>query len=273
MEGTFTATDGSGATLTPSFQVLVGLDNYKEMFTNDAISGPLVRVFIWTIVFSTLTVASSFALGLLLAMLFDNERMRGKKIYRMLLIIPYALPTFMTILVWRGMLNESFGIVNQILPFDVPWLTDANWAKFSVLLVNLWLGYAFMFLVNTGALQGIPSDLKEAAFVDGATGFKAFRGITLPLLLTAVAPVLIASFAFNFNNFNLIFLLTNGGPPIAGSIAGETDIMISYTNRVAFGGAGTFYGLAAAISTLIFIVVAVISMIGFRYTKSFEEVR
>ena len=94
-----------------------------------------------------------------------------------------------------------------------------------------------------------------------------------PLLLTAVAPVLIASFAFNFNNFNLIFLLTNGGPPIAGSIAGETDIMISFTNRVAFGGAVARYGLATAVSTLIFIVVAMISMIGFRFTKSFEEVR
>jgi arabinogalactan oligomer/maltooligosaccharide transport system permease protein len=141
-----------------------------------------------------------------------------------------------------------------------------------VLLVNLWLGYAFMFLVCTGALASIPSDLKEAAFVDGATGFRAFKRVTFPLLFIAVAPVLISSFAFNFNNFVLIYLLTEGGPPISGSLAGETDIMLSYSYKVAFGGAGANYSLAAAISTVIFVIVAIISLIGFRYTRSFEEV-
>jgi arabinogalactan oligomer/maltooligosaccharide transport system permease protein len=271
-DGTFTATDGSGRTLSPSFQVVVGLDNYQDIASNESIREPFVRVFIWTMVFSVLTVATTFALGLLLALLFDSPRMRGKKIYRTLMIIPYALPTFMTVLVWRGMLNESFGIVNKILPFDVPWLNDAYWAKFSVLLVNLWLGYAFMFLVCTGALASIPSDLKEAAFVDGATGFRAFKRVTFPLLFIAVAPVLISSFAFNFNNFVLIYLLTEGGPPISGSLAGETDIMLSYSYKVAFGGAGANYSLAAAISTVIFVIVAIISLIGFRYTRSFEEV-
>jgi arabinogalactan oligomer / maltooligosaccharide transport system permease protein len=272
VDGTFTATDGSDRTLSPSFQVLIGAENYSEIASNDFVREPFVRVFIWTFVFSALTVASTFALGLLLALLFDSPRMRGKSIYRTLMIIPYALPTFMTVLVWRGMLNERFGIINEILPIDVPWLNDAYWAKFSVLLVNLWLGYAFMFLVCTGALASIPTDLKEAAFVDGATGFKAFKRVTFPLLFVAVAPVLISSFAFNFNNFVLIYLLTEGGPAISGSLAGETDIMLSYSFKVAFGGAGANYGLAAAISTVIFVIVAIISLIGFRYTRSFEEV-
>jgi arabinogalactan oligomer / maltooligosaccharide transport system permease protein len=272
VDGTFTATDDSARTLSPSFQVLIGAENYREIASNDFVREPFVRVFIWTFVFSAFTVASTFALGLLLALLFDNPRMRGRKIYRTLMIIPYALPTFMTVLVWRGMLNERFGIVNEILPFDVPWLNDAYWAKFSILLVNLWLGYAFMFLVCTGALASIPTDLKEAAFVDGATGFKAFKRVTFPLLFVAVAPVLISSFAFNFNNFVLVYLLTEGGPAISGSLAGETDIMLSYSYKVAFGGAGANYGLAAAISTVIFVIVAIISLIGFRYTRSFEEV-
>ena len=131
-----------------------------------------------------------------------------------------------------------------------------------------------MFLVCTGALQGIPEDYVEAARVDGATGFKAFRKITFPLLLIAVAPLLIASFAFNFNNFNLIFLLTEGRPPVQGSDAGRTDILISYTYKLAFVGArGQDFGFAAAVSVVVFMLVAAISAFSFRFTKAFEEVR
>ncbi len=111
----------------------------------------------------------TFALGLLLAIVFNDVRMKGRKIYRSLLIIPYALPGFMTALVWKGMLNQTFGI-NRWLPFDIPWLSTTAMAMLSLILVNLWLGYPYMFLVNTGALQSIPSELKEAALVDGANG-------------------------------------------------------------------------------------------------------
>jgi ABC-type sugar transport system permease subunit len=131
-----------------------------------------------------------------------------------------------------------------------------------------------MFLVCTGALQSIPSDLTEAAAVDGATGLAAFRRITFPLLLVAVAPLLIASFAFNFNNFNIIYLLTEGRPPIPGSDAGRTDILISYTYKLAFaGGRGADYGFASAVSFIIFLLVAGISAYSFRFTKAFEGVR
>ena len=148
-------------------------------------------------------------------MVFNDKRMRGRKLYRSLLIIPYALPGFMMALVFRGMLNRTFGI-NRWLGIDVGWLETPALAMFSLVLVNIWLGYPYMFLVSTGALQSIPTDLKEAAFVDGATGFTTFRKITLPLLLTAVSPLLIASFAFNFNNFVIVYLLTQGGPRSSG---------------------------------------------------------
>jgi arabinogalactan oligomer/maltooligosaccharide transport system permease protein len=216
----------------------------------------------------------TFALGLLLALVFAHERLKGRKFYRLAMVVPYALPSFMTALVWKGMLNQQFGVINRIFGINWPWL-DGQWLPYgSILLVNLWLGFPYMFLVCTGALQGIPGDLKEAAFVDGATGLHAFKRITLPLLLIAVAPLLIASFAFNFNNFNIIYLLTEGKPPIPGSDAGRTDILISYTYKLAFaGGRGSDYGFASAISVIIFILVAGISAFSFRYTRAFEEVK
>ena len=205
-------------------------------------------------------------------MVFNDERMRGRKIYRSLLIIPYALPGFMTALVWKGMFNETYGI-NSWLPFDVPWQSSTVVAMFSLILVNMWLGYPYMFLVSTGALQSIPTDLKEAALVDGATGWKAFRKITFPLLLVSVSPLLVASFAFNFNNFTLVWLLTNGNPRDSGESAGTTDILLSWVYRVALDASPQRQGSAAALSVIIFIIVAVISAIGFKYTKTFEEVR
>jgi arabinogalactan oligomer/maltooligosaccharide transport system permease protein len=200
--------------------------------------------------------------------------MKGRRWYRSLIIIPYAIPSFMTALVWRGMLNQQFGVVNRWLGTNLPWL-DGDWLPyFSILLVNTWLGYPYMFLVCSGALQSIPEDLNEAASVDGASGIKRFRLITLPLLLVAVAPLLVASFAFNFNNFNLIYLLTEGRPPILGSTAGRTDILISYVYKLAFaGGRGVDYGFAAALSVVIFMIVAAISAFSFRFTKTFEDMR
>jgi arabinogalactan oligomer/maltooligosaccharide transport system permease protein len=274
VEGRFVNPDADPTALDPGWTVGIGFDNYKELFTDPTLREPFLEVFVWTMAFATITVATQFALGMLLAMTFAHERMKGRRTYRVLLILPYALPTFMTILVWQGMMNTDFGILNEILPVDdINWLGDPWWARFSVLLVNLWLGFPYFFLVCTGALQGIPTDLREAAFVDGATGVKAFKRVTFPLLLIAVAPVLISSFAFNFNNYNIITLLTAGGPPKPGQIAGQTDILLTYTTKVAFGRGGSDYGLASAISVIIFIIVAIISSIGFRFTRAYEEVR
>jgi arabinogalactan oligomer / maltooligosaccharide transport system permease protein len=277
VQGTYTADDGS--TLRPGFRDVVGFGNYQQVLTSPAIRGPFFRVFLWTFAFAFLSMLTTFIMGLALAMALNDTRIKGRRFTRSLLIIPYALPSFMTALIWRGLLNQSFGPINRMMDWSVPWLSSQAFAgalpKFSILLVNLWLGFGYMFLINTGALQAIPSDLTEAAKVDGASGWQAFRNITLPLLLVAVGPLLIASFAFNFNNFNIVYLLTGGGPPIGGTPtpAGHTDILISYSYRLAFeGGRGQDFGLAAAVSTIIFFLVAVFSYIGFRRTAVLEEI-
>jgi arabinogalactan oligomer/maltooligosaccharide transport system permease protein len=273
VEGTFTAEDGT--VITPGWRETIGLDNFTRAFTSPQVRGPFFRVFVWTYVFALLSVLTTFALGLALAVAFNDTRMRSRGFYRVLFVIPYALPSFLTALIWGGLLNQEFGAINQLFNSNVAWLTSPTLAKFSILLVNLWLGFPYMFLITTGALQGIPGSTLEAAKVDGATGPQAFRQVTFPLLLVSVAPLLIGSFAFNFNNFNIIYLLTRGGPPIEGAQtpAGHSDILISYTYRLAFEGqGGADFGFAAAISVLIFIMVAAISAYSFRYTRALEEV-
>jgi arabinogalactan oligomer / maltooligosaccharide transport system permease protein len=264
----------TGHSLDPGWSTVVGVDNYKQIFTDKSVSGPFLRVFLWTFAFALFSVLLSFGLGLLLAIVFNDARMRGQKIYRSLMIIPYALPSFMTILVWRGMMNQRFGALNHFLHTNIPWLDEAWTARGSILLVNMWLGFPYMFLVCTGALQSIPKEMTESAIMDGATGVQRFKRVTMPLLLVAVAPLLIASFAFNFNNFNVIYLLTEGRPAIIGSNAGQTDILISYTYKLAFGGSqGAQYGFASAVSVIIFVLIGAISAVSFRKTKSFEEIR
>ena len=237
------------------------------------IRDPFFRVFVWTVVFATLTVFGSFAIGLFLAIALNHPEMRMQRTYRSLLVIPYAIPGFLSLLVWQGLLNDDFGVVNNVLHLNVPWLFDPSWAKVSCILVSIWLTTPYFFLVSLGALQSIPGELVEAARVDGGGPMAIFRRITLPLLLIAVAPLLIASFAFNFNNFNNIYLLTGGGPPAEDqSVAGATDILISYTYKLAFeAGKGQDYGLASAVSIAIFFVVAGISWISFSRTKSLEN--
>jgi arabinogalactan oligomer/maltooligosaccharide transport system permease protein len=269
-EGQFVSADGEG--LLPGFTTSVGFDNYREVLTGTEFRGAFPRVLAWTVAFSLLSVVTTFALGLGLAMVFNDRRMRGRKLYRSLLIIPYAMPAFMMALVFRGLFNRTFGF-NKWLGLDIGWLETPALAMFSLIVLNLWLGYPYMFLVSTGALQSIPTDLKEAAYVDGATAWTTFRKVTFPLLLTAVSPLLIASFAFNFNNFTIVYLLTNGGPRESGESAGATDLLITWTYRIALDGEPKRQGLAAAAIVLSFIIVAVLSAIGFKYTKTYEEIR
>jgi len=271
--GAFVADDGTE--LRPGWKVEVGFDNFIRAFGTDSIRGPLISVTLWTFAFAFLSVATTFALGLFLALVFNDLRMRGRNVYRVVLILPYAFPAFLSALVWAGLLNPQFGFVNQVLfgGAEIPWLTNEWLAKFSIIFVNLWLGFPYMFLVCTGALQSIPGELQEAATVDGARPWQVFRLIKLPLLLVSVAPLLISSFAFNFNNFNLIYMLTNGGPRdvTAGVNVGATDILISMVYKVAFVGANRDYGLASAFSIIIFLLVAIVSIISFRQTKALEE--
>ncbi|MGN6798207.1 MAG: ABC transporter permease subunit, partial [Gaiellaceae bacterium] len=199
--------------------------------------------------------------------------LRFQKLYRSVLVIPYAMPGFLSLLVWGGLLNDDFGVVNKLFHTHIPWLFDANWARVSVILVSVWLTTPYFFLVSMGALQSIPAELTEAARVDGGGGWAIFKRVTLPLLLVAVAPLMIASFAFNFNNFNNIYLLTGGGPYSgSSSVAGSTDILISYTYKLAIAtGKGQDYGLASTVGIVIFFIVASISGVSFWRSKSLEN--
>ena len=273
LDGNFVSDDGD--VLQPGWVAVTGPGNYTRAFTSPLIRGPFLRVFAWNYGFAIGSVFLTFALGLGLALALNEPRLRSRRLYRSLLVIPYALPSFLTALVWAGLLNTEFGAVNELIGANIPWLNDPVWAKVSILLVNLWLGFPYMFLVCTGALQAIPADMLEAASVDGANAWQKFARITLPNLMITVAPLLIASFAFNFNNFNTVYLVTRGGPPIQGAQtpAGHTDILVSYVYRIAFeSGRGADYGFAAAIAVLIFVMVAGISAYSFRYTRSLEEI-
>lgn len=277
IQGTFTGPNGQQ--LIPGFSATIGFENFRRFFASPALSGPLLRIISWNFAFAFLSVFLTFALGLFIAYIYNDPKFPGRKLIQSLLLIPYTIPSLITILVWRGILNPEIGIVNKTLQgwlnFSPPWFTDPWWAKAGILLVNLWLGYPYFMLVCSGALQAISKDIYEAAEIDGANPWQRFRQITLPLLLVAVGPLLVASFTFNFNNFNLIFLFIGGGPPIAGSPtpAGHTDILISYVYNLAFaGGRQVDYGFAAAISIVIFSIVALITLFQFRYTRMWEKV-
>ena len=265
----------SGEVIEPGWRTHVGFQNFSTVLTNPLYRDPFVRVFVWTFTYAALSVFLTFALGLFLAIVLNKPTLKLRRIQRALLVLPFAIPAFLSVLVWRGLLNDEFGAINQTLGLDIPWLFDPAWARVSCILVNVWLGFPYFFLVNTAALQAIPAELQEAARVDGASSPQVFRRVTLPLLLVVTAPLLIASFAFNFNAFNNIYFLTEGGPyGVEQSIAGSTDILISYTYKLAFSaGQGAQYGLAAAVSIFIFFIVAGISAVSFWRTKSLETVR
>ncbi len=275
--GSFVAPNGSTAPL--GYWVPVGLNNFARIFSDSLIAGPLVRIFLWTVAFAFFSVFTSFVVGLFMAIVL-NRSFPGVRVVRSLLIIPYAVPGMISILIWRGMLNPNLGVIatniENIFGWSPPFLTDPGWAKFSVLLVNLWLSYPYFMLICSGALQAIPSAIYEAAEVDGANARQKFFGLTLPLLLVSVGPLLIASFTYNFNNFLLIEALTRGGPAMAGTSAppvGHTDNLISYVFRFAFGAGGSRdYGFASAIAIIIFVLVGLLTIIQFRFSKRLEEI-
>ena len=218
VDGTFTSPDGQ--TLIPGYQEIIGLRNFERFFTSPALQGPLLRIVIWNFAFAILSVLTTFAMGLIIALLYNDPKFPGRKIIQSFLLIPYTIPSLITILIWRGMLNPELGVISRAIASvagdSPPWFTDPTWAKLGILLVNLWLGYPYFMLISSGALQAIPKDIYAAAEVDGANAWQRFWRLTLPLLLVAVGPLLIASFTFNFNNFNVIFLYNGGGPPIVG---------------------------------------------------------
>jgi ABC-type sugar transport system permease subunit len=275
--GTFTAEDGS--TINPGFQVTIGFDNFTRLLTSPSLLGPFLRVFAWTLAFAILSVLTTFAVGLAFALIFNSPDMPAQKLLRSTLLIPYAIPAFISVPIWVGLLNPQYGVISEFLRTSlgvtIPWFVDPMWSKAGILLINLWLGFPYMFLITTGALQALPTDIYEAADIDGSSPWQTFKALTLPLLLITVGPLLVASFAFNFNNFVIIDLYAQGGPPMSGTASpvGHTDILVTYTYRIAFSsGRGADLGYAAAITVAIFLILVVITWFQFRYTNMLEEV-
>jgi arabinogalactan oligomer/maltooligosaccharide transport system permease protein len=277
----YTAVNGSytaetGETLTPGYMEVIGWQNFVRFLGNEALRGPMGGILLWNFVFAFLSVFLSFALGLVIALLFED--LRGKRAIRALLIIPYPIPVLVSVLIWRSILNPDLGIISltleSIFGTAPAWFLDPTATRAALILINVWLSYPYFFVITAGALRAIPEEVNQAAIVDGASPWRAFTHITLPLLLRILSPLLIASFTFNFNNFNLIYIFNYGGPPLANTIipVGRSDILISFVYKLAFITSGaTNYGLAAAISIMLFIFVGLITLIQLRFTSTFRE--
>nr|WP_026115616.1 ABC transporter permease subunit [Nocardiopsis kunsanensis]GHD14535.1 sugar ABC transporter permease [Nocardiopsis kunsanensis] len=266
--------DEDGERLAQGWQVGVGFDNFLRFLVNPTFATAFFGTLVWNIAFAASVTFLVFVLGLAVAMALHTPRMRGKVAYRILVVLPYAMSSLAMYLLWRDMFNTDFGLFNRMLGLEVDWLGDPWAARAAVILANVWLGYPYMFLVATGALQAIPRELSQAAHLDGAGPWQAFRHVTLPLLMVAMTPILISTFAFNFNNFNAVWLLTQGGPFTSeGTMAGgATDLLITYTYRLAFSEATAQYGYAAAMSVMIFVIVSVMSVVSLRRSKALQEV-
>lgn len=251
----------------------IGLANYADILLGAEL-GVFGRVFAWTLVWATCSVLGSLIPGVAFALLLNRPDLAGRSLYRTLLVVPWAVPSFITVLMWGGLLDTEFGQLNLALKAvglsAIPWLTSPFWARISVLMVNIWLSFPFLMSVTLGALQSIPSELYEAADLDGASASTTFVHITTPLLRNALLPVIITSFAFAFNNFIGIYLLTQGGPPLpGGGEAGATDILVSYTFKLGFNVSR--YGLASAYAVVIFFLVGTMSVVNARITGAFSD--
>ncbi len=271
--------DAGGGRMQPGFKVNIGLANYSRMLLDPDFRGPFVSIFVWTVAFAGLTVLFATVLGMTLAVLLEWTSLKYRTLYRTLLFLPYAVPGFISILVFKGLFNQNFGEINAILNalFGVrpAWFADPLLAKAMILIVNTWLGYPYIMILCSGLIKAIPSDLYEASAIAGATPLVNFLRITAPLIARPLTPLLISAFAFNFNNFVLISLLTDGRPDYLNTKlpAGTTDILVSYTYRIAFTDSGQNFGLAAAISTLIFVMVAIMALVQLRITRPQEAKR
>lgn len=259
----------------------IGTQNFFDLFT-----GPYAAVFlptfIWNFVFAAAAALTQYAAGLLIALLLNNKHMRETNIYRGLLILPMAIPVTLAVVAWQGLLQESSGQINNLLEavanaigwqgFErIPFLLDDNLAKISIVLVGVWFGFPWFMNMCLAALSSIPSELYEAAHVDGATLWQRFRHVTAPLLLGFTLPLMVASFAFNFTNFGAVFLLTQGGPPrVDTQWAGNTDILISVAYKL-LGQPLYRYGLASSMALVLFLIVGTMALVQIRALRLVDD--
>ena len=246
-------------------QAWVGLSNFVQVFT----ASGFLRVTLFTLVWTVVNVAAHIGFGLLLAIMLNSKHIRGRTAYRTVLLLPWAIPSYISVLVWRGML-EPAGLVNDLLGTDLNLLNDPTGAKALVIMVNIWLGIPFMMMSLSGALQALPGDMYEAAELDGVSAWDCFRHLTLPNLKPALVPLSLLGFIWTFNMFNVIYLMTDGGPDLWFGEPGSTDILITYVYDVAFRDGA--YGVAAAWSVVIFAMLVAFSWVYLKRTSATEAV-
>ncbi len=254
---------------TPTEHAFIGLSNFIDILSSREFPWPGTRNFyrtlLVTIGWTGLNVALHLGIGLGLALLLQNPQLRWRGMYRTLLVIPWAIPNYITALIWKGMFNAEFGAVNLLLGTrGFSWFRHGETAFVANLVTNVWLGFPFMMVVSLGALQSIPKELYEAADVDGAGRWRKFRDVTLPLLKPALVPAVILGVVWTFNMFNIIYLVSGGGPD------GATDILITSAFRWAFEEYQ--YGYAAAYSTIIFVILLSYTLMTSRITRASESV-
>jgi arabinogalactan oligomer/maltooligosaccharide transport system permease protein len=249
---------------------LVGLQNYTQIFTGGSAFFPVLG---WTVAWMVLCTVLNVGVGMVLAMMLNNSRLRERNVYRTLLIIPWSMPFILTSQVWAGIYNTQ-GPLNLILGWfgveRINWLNTIGPARAALIIVNLWLSYPFFMTVCLAALQAIPAELYEVADLDGANGRQRFRAITWPFMLAAITPLIITQLAFQFGNAGVIILITNGLPlAFPGANYGATDTLATYAYKLIF--TLRLYGLNAAYSIIIFLILATLTIFNAVVTKSFKE--
>ena len=256
----------------------VGLDNFKAMFSQGSkLASTFWPVLSWTLIWAVLATVSCYILGLLLALLINRKGTRAKGFWRFMFVLSVAVPQFVTLRSMRTIFNAN-GPVNVILreigaigaTESIPFFTNPLYAKITIICINIWIGVPFTMLSTTGILQNIPEELYEAAKIDGASAPIIFRKITLPYMLFVMTPNLITAFTGNINNFNVIFLLSGGGPDsLDYYYAGKTDLLVTWLYRLTITQKD--YNLGAVIGILVFVILAVLSLITYRRTGSYKD--
>ena len=241
----------------------VGLRNFWTVFSTPGV----LRVTLFTFVWAFSNVFFHVTLGLLLALALNQPGLRGKTVYRTIMLLPWAIPGYISVLAWNGMLQPD-GLINGILGTHIEFLGGAMSARALVIMVNIWLGVPFMMASFSGALQAIPRDMYEAADLDGVSRWDQLRHLTLPNLKSTAVPVSLLGFIWSFNSFNTIYLITRGAPYVGFGEPGATDILITYVYNVAFKFG--YYGVAAAWSVLIFFMLLAFSWAYVRKTRATE---
>ncbi|WP_347113005.1 sugar ABC transporter permease [Streptococcus parasanguinis] len=259
----------------------IGFQNFTNMWTLSTFRSAFTSVLGWTLIWALAASTLQIVLGILTAIVANQPFVKGKRIFGVIFLLPWAVPAFITILTFSNMFNDSVGAINaqviplfaKIFPFLdgvlVPWKTDPTWTKIALIMMQGWLGFPYIYVLTLGILQSIPNDLYEAAYIDGANGWQKFRNITFPMILAVAAPTLISQYTFNFNNFSIIYLFNDGGPGSVGGNAGSTDILISWIYKLTTNTSPQ-YSMAAAVTLIISVIVISISMIAFKKLHAFD---